>query len=362
MSNEQWVLPPVGHLASHVAQRTSHVARRTSHVNQVSSMIIAIDARELCGRPTGVGRYLGEPARRVGPHGRGAHVAPVRAGGAGRARRARALGAPRARRPRHLVGAMAAAGRPGRRSSRRAFRPGVHRPPAHATSPSSLTIHDLSFVAHPEWFSWREGVRRRLADPAGGPARRRRHHGVGLLAARDPRAVRPARPARARHPFRHSPPGRTGRAGRRAAARSARAVRRLGLQPASRARPRSGPSPRSRSTTRKRGSISSARTGRIPTRISAPSPTSLGVGPQVAVRSFVPDADLAALYAGARVFAFLSEYEGFGFTPLEALSAGRADSSSSTRRSPGRSTARRRSTCAGRRGRLHRSAARPALR
>ncbi len=49
---------------------------------------------------------------------------------------------------------------------------------------------------------------------------------------------------------------------------------------------------------------------------------SLGVGPQVVVRSFVPDADLAALYAGARVFAFLSEYQGFGFTPLEALSAG----------------------------------------
>jgi glycosyltransferase involved in cell wall biosynthesis len=42
----------------------------------------------------------------------------------------------------------------------------------------------------------------------------------------------------------------------------------------------------------------------------------------VQVRSFVPDAQLASLYARARVFAFLSDYEGFGMTPLEALAAG----------------------------------------
>jgi len=29
-----------------------------------------------------------------------------------------------------------------------------------------LTVHDVSFVAHPEWFSWREGVRRRVLTKA----------------------------------------------------------------------------------------------------------------------------------------------------------------------------------------------------
>jgi alpha-1,3-rhamnosyl/mannosyltransferase len=39
-------------------------------------------------------------------------------------------------------------------------------------------------------------------------------------------------------------------------------------------------------------------------------------------RPYVSDAALGKLYAGARAFAFLSEYEGLGMTPLEALAAG----------------------------------------
>ena len=43
---------------------------------------------------------------------------------------------------------------------------------------------------------------------------------------------------------------------------------------------------------------------------------------QVLWHHYVTDAQLAALYAHARAFAFLSEYEGLGLTPLEALAAG----------------------------------------
>jgi len=46
------------------------------------------------------------------------------------------------------------------------------------------------------------------------------------------------------------------------------------------------------------------------------------VAERITVRSYVPDQILAALYGRARLFVFLSEYEGFGLTPLEALAAG----------------------------------------
>jgi glycosyltransferase involved in cell wall biosynthesis len=39
-------------------------------------------------------------------------------------------------------------------------------------------------------------------------------------------------------------------------------------------------------------------------------------------RPYVTDHELGALYGSARAFAFLSEYEGLGLTPLEALAAG----------------------------------------
>jgi glycosyltransferase involved in cell wall biosynthesis len=48
---------------------------------------------------------------------------------------------------------------------------------------------------------------------------------------------------------------------------------------------------------------------------------SLGIGTKVDLRSYVTEEELRELYARASVFGFLSEYEGFGLTPLEALSA-----------------------------------------
>jgi glycosyltransferase involved in cell wall biosynthesis len=46
------------------------------------------------------------------------------------------------------------------------------------------------------------------------------------------------------------------------------------------------------------------------------------VARRIALRSYVDEATRDDLYRRASVFAFLSEYEGFGFTPLEALAEG----------------------------------------
>jgi alpha-1,3-rhamnosyl/mannosyltransferase len=48
----------------------------------------------------------------------------------------------------------------------------------------------------------------------------------------------------------------------------------------------------------------------------------LGLGPRARLYSWVDDQALRDLYQRASVFAFLSEYEGFGLTPLEALANG----------------------------------------
>src|SRR5439155_976287 len=46
------------------------------------------------------------------------------------------------------------------------------------------------------------------------------------------------------------------------------------------------------------------------------------LGERVRWHAYLPEAELQAMYGRARAFAFLSEYEGFGLTPVEALAAG----------------------------------------
>jgi glycosyltransferase involved in cell wall biosynthesis len=47
-----------------------------------------------------------------------------------------------------------------------------------------------------------------------------------------------------------------------------------------------------------------------------------GLAARVRWRQYVSDEELGGLYASARAFAFLSDYEGLGLPPLEALAAG----------------------------------------
>ena len=126
-------------------------------------MRIAIDCRELVGRPTGVGRYLSElltawgeiPAasahefvfcasERVTHNSLGGlRVSCQIASGSGTLWEQRVL-------PRLVAAAGADV----------LFSP-AYTCPLWCQAPIVLMIHDVSFVAHPEWFSWREGLRRR---------------------------------------------------------------------------------------------------------------------------------------------------------------------------------------------------------
>jgi glycosyltransferase involved in cell wall biosynthesis len=47
-----------------------------------------------------------------------------------------------------------------------------------------------------------------------------------------------------------------------------------------------------------------------------------GMLERIGIQSYVPDEELGRLYRHARVFVFLSDYEGFGLTPIEALASG----------------------------------------
>jgi glycosyltransferase involved in cell wall biosynthesis len=285
-------------------------------------MRVAIDARELCGHPTGVGRYLNgllDAWSRSNEAGRHewtliAHESPrdvrwpatveVAAGDGGTAWEQFTL-------PRAV------------RASRADvfFAPGYTAPLSVAT-PLVLTIHDVSYFAHPEWFSFREGTRRRLltawsarraraviTDTAFSKTEILKHIGIGEHRITTiPLGISHHRP--------------TDRATDRLTDRpmvlyvgsifERRRVDRLiasfddviakvpgaTLEIVGENR-----------TKRPRLDLDALRRrSRHPERIT--------------IRSYVDDRTLAELYQQATVFAFLSEYEGFGFTPLEALSAG----------------------------------------
>jgi glycosyltransferase involved in cell wall biosynthesis len=189
--------------------------------------------------------------------------------------------------------------------------------PLRLAMPLAVAIHDVSFSRHPEWFSWREGTRRRW---------------VTRSAARRAAVVL------------------TG------SAFSAREIHELYRIKSERihvvtygvSRPSSGEAVGRERLILYTGSIFNRR--RLPDLIAAFAQTlhsvrdaqlvivgsnrtlprqdlaavaSLhGVSSRVRVSEYVPEAELGVLYAKASVFAFLSEYEGFGLTPLEALAAG----------------------------------------
>ena len=295
-------------------------------------MRIAIDARELVGKPTGVGRYLWQlllawneiPVAAAhefvlcsdepfGPdQARAAALANLQVEHRHRARFGGTLweqfSLP-------LIASDASV----------LFAPAYSGPLA-MNVPMVLTIHDVSFAAHPEWFAWREGLRRRFLTRVAA----RRASRILTVSDFSKREI----------------------------------VRRLGIYPDKVEVIYSGvhqiipteasPSPL-RAVTRDPqplvlfvGSIFNRRhvpelirgfallaqrhagvrlmvvgDNRTLPRIDLHALVAQsGIGRRIRVREYVSDEELAMLYREASAFAFLSDYEGFGFTPLEALAVG----------------------------------------
>jgi len=282
---------------------------------------IAIDGRELVGQPTGVGRYLTSILRvwsdAPGPH-RYTIIAP-------------------APRPDALADLGSAfewmtepSASPGTfweqwRLSRaiHRLRPDVlfapgYTAPLRLPCPSVPLIHDVSFFAHPEWFSAREGARRRWVTRAAAA------RAASILTVSDFSASEIVRwmdiPASRIRLARPGPPSVTAPA--HAPAREPMVLyagtllnrRRIPTLIEAFANT-SASCPDARlvlvGSNRTRPTID-------PTALAA----SAGVGNRVEWRHYVPDAELEALYWSASVFAFLSDYEGFSMTPLEALAHG----------------------------------------
>lgn len=190
--------------------------------------------------------------------------------------------------------------------------------PLLCPAPVVVTIHDVSFAAHPEWFTWREGLRRRTLTRLtalratrvltvsefskreitgclgiGGDKIDVVYEGVTDLAV--DRTQQSSAPTilyvGSLFNRRHIPELIEGFA--RLARK--RADVRLELVGDNRTTPYVDIDALARATS------ASERIGR---------------------RAYLPDHQLAALYGRARAFVFLSEYEGFGLTPLEALRSG----------------------------------------
>jgi glycosyltransferase involved in cell wall biosynthesis len=284
------------------------------------SLVIAVDGRELVGAPTGVGRYLREllSVWMRQPTGDEWHViVPALPADA-----ARFEGAVRCELEPGEAGTWWEQTRLRAAAARlRAdvlFAPG-YTAPIWAPCPVVPTIHDVSYFAHPEWFPGVSGIRRRLI--------------TRLVAGRAPAVVTVSQ-------F------------------SAREIRdhlgvpldRIHVAPNG-APPLDPPSDAPRGPeVLYVGSIFNRR--RIPllldafaeVRLEVPDArltlvgdnrTSPRIDPvrEIAARrltgaaewlEYVDDETLGGLYRRARVFAFLSEYEGFAMTPAEAIAAGAA--------------------------------------
>jgi glycosyltransferase involved in cell wall biosynthesis len=282
-------------------------------------MRIGIDARELGGHATGVGRFLGGLLREwSNSSSAGRHefvlYAPQPLGITLDARRFRTreiAGTPGTWwEQMQLPDAVA-------RDEPDVFFAPAYTAPLRLKAPVVAAIYDLSYIAHPEWFRLREGMRRRwLTHRTAAKARAvitlsefSRREIIDHLAVPEQRvhvivpgidrpAVKPAAYGEARVLYagsifnrRHVPD----------LIRAITALRR----------------------TRPDLSLDIVGDDRtFPHENLEAAIADLGLDGHVRWHRYVTDDQLLELYRRARAFGFLSEYEGLGMTPLEALAAG----------------------------------------
>ncbi len=272
-------------------------------------MKIAIDARELHDKPTGVGRFLAEilAVWKTVPEAQAQEFVLLAPDGVvpGNGILWEQVVLPR------LV-----------REARAdvLFSP-AYSGPMFPPVPMVVAIHDVSFAAHPEWFSWREGARRRTTTQLAARAATRvltisefskreivAHLGIdsSKVIVVYPGVADLKGPPRMSHDL----PGNqtvlfVGSIFNR------RHVLELidGFARLARAHPEARLEIVGDNRTSPRVDLAGA-------------VRAAGLHDRIQLRSYVTDHELHALYAGACAFAFLSEYEGFGLTPLEAMSAG----------------------------------------
>jgi glycosyltransferase involved in cell wall biosynthesis len=282
-------------------------------------MRIGVDARELCGRPTGVGRYVAGLLLQWSVDDRARRhefvvYAPEAVSLTLDARRFATriiAGSPRTWWEQVRMPTVAA------HDHLDVWFASGYTAPLRLRVPTVVAIHDLSFVAHPEWFRVREGMRRRWltrqsASRASAIVTISEFSKRELIERLDVPEER----------ISVIPPGIASRA---CAASRASAPRVLFV-----------------------GSVFNRR--HVPDLIRAFAPVARahsdaaldivgdnrtypredlrvtiaaeGLQDRVRWHEYVSDDQLRDLYARARAFAFLSEYEGLGLTPLEALAAG----------------------------------------
>ncbi len=303
-------------------------------------MRIAIDARELAGQPTGVGRYLSGILREwtrmpeAAEHELvfcapaivdltpwpGLRTAVEADPGTGTVWEQRVL-------PRLAERAGAGV----------LFCPGYSGPVTGRT-PLVVAVHDVSFAAHPEWFRWREGLRRRMVTRAAA-RRAARVLTISEFSRREiveHLGVPPSKvtviypgigiespdcgPRIADRESRTADPGsRTDVAQRFSAAKDP-----LLLYVGSIFTRRHVPET-IKAFTRLTRRVPGARLAIVGDNRTFPrveAASLAGGSDRIALHAYVPDDVLSDLYRRARAFVFLSEYEGFGLTPLEALAHG----------------------------------------